>query len=655
MENVYTCAYLIGGVRLGSRGHQATSVAILSLLITGCSGAKFSAERGHNAASRDIASAEPSSDAEVRTENAQAETSAPVFKSSAPVSPPAEGLLSAVVPTSSQEPPGAPPKYDPVTQTFSLSVETSAIKPITNLYLIVDNSFSMSVIQAKVAAAIEKLMRQVQSENLNINIYLYTTTEFASPSVKPVLFTDNGISRSVALPNFTNGFSGGRGNASFARRAYFEEVNGVRKLLASPHDRLGSSFWVSDEVVLGASQFAAADGVIRLRENMSITDIKSLVDTAVSNITALGTSGSDSEQPIAALYRLSRMIPTSDVERAAFWLVTNEDDQTPKGGVLLGHETRIGPQSSVSMYGQVQYTSIAYTYEYLQNATMVDGVVTKPAAWIKGKLVQNAFACKANVNCNTVAGTQVCTESQLKIMRDKLASLSPNSARAVSSPICTATLGIAQLGSASSTKLTDSCSSIDSTSGKTFSQLIQDRYPGELFNSVPCSTVAVSPFVAGMSKKIIDSAVNPNSSETGTAEYGKLALQNLDKALGPKGYTVALVANDGVNACGQAQYADASRLGAFLAKTPTPDLRLSVCSEDYGSIIRGIKTFIALTPKRIYNFSVDESKIKSVSTSSSNGILTTLEPSDYTVKDGLIEFRPGIVAIGDQVKFTVYE
>ena len=198
--------------------------------------------------------------------------------------------------------PGGGLVFDPKTSSYKLTVETSTAKPVTNLYLIIDNSFSMSVIQAKVAVATEKLMRQVEAENLNVNLLLFTTTDVSSGYAPNVSFLDGSVQRSIGLPYLSSGMDGAKGNTNYRNRTYFELTPDGKKSLAGPAARSGDSFWVSDEVVMNKSQFGTPDGILKLREAMTAADLKTQIDLAVATIGSLGTNGSDKEQPIAALY-----------------------------------------------------------------------------------------------------------------------------------------------------------------------------------------------------------------------------------------------------------------------------------------------------------------------------------------------------------------
>lgn len=606
---------------------NALAVAI-SVTIAGCNGASFSGS-GARTGQRTLAPKDSTGDVVVSKTSGAVET-----------------------PTPSPTPTDDEPVYDPKTNTYKLTVETSATKPITNLYLIIDNSFSMSLIQAKVAVAAEKLMRQVEAENLNVNLHLFTTSDFSSATAPNVSFLDAGVQRTIGLPSLSNGLHGDKGNSSYGNRNYFEIIQGVKKTIASPVDRSADSFWVSDEVIIGKSQFGTPDGTLKLREDMTAADLKAQIDLAVAKIANLGTAGSDREQPLAALYRISRSLPSTSDERSAFWIVTNEDDSTSRTA-LLSHETLIGPQSTVTLTGRIQYTSLQIPYEYLQNAVVVDGVTTQAAKWVRSTFYQNMFACKTNALCNATAGSVPCSSGQLALMTDKFALLNAGTNRAVAGATCTATLGTTNYGSKSSTKITDTCSSIDPVSNKTYSQAIQDMYPGELFNTAPCITGSVAPFMVKEHKRLYElPTVGP---DIGTTEIGDVAIQNLKKVLGAKGFSVALIANDGINACGQTNFADAARLGAFLAKTPAPDLRISVCADDYGPVAKGIKDFISIVPKRTYKFLTDGLKIKSIVITTPLGVSTTLLPTDYTVSNGILEFRLGTFEVGDAVDITIFE
>lgn len=552
------------------------------------------------------------------------------------------------------EPPGVPPVLNPATNTMSLDVETSFTKPLTRLYLVLDNSNSMTAIQSRMATTTEALLKRIAAENLNVDLYLYSTTDYRTYNSPNLDITSSFGNQSLYLPTSIYGFHGAQGNSLFANRKFFEYVGGVKKDLASYTDRTGSSFWVSDDVVLGKSMFQTSDGVVKFRENMGQTAADSLAASAANAIRAHGIAGSDVEVPIGTVYRISRSIAASNNERAAFAIITNEDDDTRKN-TMLRNEVEFTSGSSITFSGSTEVTYLYLEYEYLAAAEYRDGVLIKAAEWRRTSFFDAQKNCATNSLCNSTSdlnSNKSCTTAQLARAR---AALAPNlgaTAREVSGASCTASHSTTTIESLSSNDAAETCDSMYSNTGKSYKDYFISRHPNERFASPACVRNSFGGF-SSSSYKAVGEVLNSNIAENGSDAIGDLAIRNLSSVFGPKGYSVTLIANDGVNSCGQSNFSKAVRLESFLAKAPAPNVKISVCADDYSPVSSRLRDFIASAPKLIYEFTGDSKRVVKINATDNLGVVRELLKTDYRFESGTIIFKSGVIQIGDKLSFVL--
>ena len=536
------------------------------------------------------------------------------------------------------------------TQTVTLPVETSTTKPVTNLYLIVDNSNSMGPVQQRAATAISALMSSIASQDLNLNIHLLSTTDFASATPPAATINYGGRTSTISLPSIIPGAEGVKGNSSFAKRTITESI-------INPGE-----FTIEDTVQQRASHFQG--GVIQLREGMPAATAASLTTSAYRDINSFGTSGSQTEQPVAAIYRVAATLPVNSSERHAFAIITNEDDLTQRS-LVIGHRSVIGSTDYSTLRFFYENTRISYEYEHYRAATYNDGIMTMPEAWIKTTLNQLESNCATNGNCLATGSAPTgCNPAQLSLMQSRVTTMGSSQARLIPNAACTVSIDQTYAQSTITGTIDADCSTIKPGTAITYEQDFKDRNSGLRYRTPACTKMNLPPFYRKSTSRItiddLNTSPSSNNNAVGTGEIGARAINLLTQKAGAKGFTVALIANNGTDSCGQSAFADATRLGQFLVAAvgaaSAPNLRNSVCASEYTAITNGLRTFISEAAKLEYPFAGTLAQIVRIDVVDAGGtLLRTLVPADYTVSAGKIIFRSGSLAIGEKIKIIRYQ
>ena len=551
--------------------------------------------------------------------------------------------------------------FDEKTGTYTITILESKIKWPTDLMIVVDNSQSMKEIQNSTATTVTRLLEEAARADLNLSVRLYSSTDMSTSSAPPISMG----AYSLSLFNTSRSTNGPRGNSVFGPRSFFEMINGVSTNINSiKTDGIGS-FWIRDEIVLGKSHFTSpsTNGVLHFQEGMNPTLAQQQVTQAGADISGLGIDGSDIEQYLAPVYRDAIAMSNDNQRRQAIFVVGNEDDQTRKG-LLTGVNTEIKAATSVQFFGRVLFSQISYSFQLTTPAVLKDGVQISPAKEETGYHVSQVFGCGTAANKDTcdLDATKIniskpCNALQIAHAKQKLieATKTNPSFREGPNPICAATTMVTYVKEIKSNNLTDSCDSLAPSSTKSISQSLFDLNSVTEVPATPaCEKRFFRPYNLGSLERVSEIAGVTNLDEIGTQEIGDSIIRNLNKKVGPKGWVFGLIANDGINNCGQGTFSLPTRLDAFLAKTPKPNLRTSVCNNNYWtSVGSALLDFISSSSILSYIASIDESRIRSVIVESSSGKITTLSSGDYTIEDGKFTFKSGQVEIGDIVKIKV--
>ncbi|MEY4630966.1 MAG: hypothetical protein RIQ81_1086, partial [Pseudomonadota bacterium] len=152
----------------------------------------------------------------------------------------------------------------------------------------------------------------------------------------------------------------------------------------------------------------------------------------------------------------------------------------------------------------------------------------------------------------------------------------------------------------------------------------------------------------------------PVAGKFGAPEIGTMALQELKNRVGPKGFTIALIANDGVRDCDQKLEAlpDAKLLDALLLESVGGNVALRnarrghVCDKTYDPVLEGLRSFITSAPQLSYAFSGKPTdKIEVLVRDAQGNLVRTI--TDFKVENGQITFKAGTIEVGENIEIKV--
>lgn len=549
-----------------------------------------------------------------------------------------------------------PDLSQPELSAYALTVQSAKIKPLTDLHLIVDNSYSMAPIQAQTAATVRKLLDQVVAQDLNLDVRLYTTTDMESAEPSAVSY----LGSNPRLQTAASGTEGLRSNFKFGQRTFFSRTSGIDTVLAAIPS--AGEFWVRDLIVPVSPILTGSgisNGVLSLRQGQSSAGIQTLAD----RIANLGTDGSDTEQHVATMLRIVDQLEAQTDRRQAFAIVTNEEDMSRKA-LLRALESEIVPQNAATVRARVRIVRLSMEYMRKIPATFRDGVQLTAETFQKQMYTVDLRNCKTNALCgssdlNVLKSNRSCDAQQYShianLIRTKLVS---DGHQVMENPSCSALAWFLTTSNVSVADRSVQCSSINPATGKTYTESFQSSgsLSSEVFDSTPCevSVAAASRVKTTRRDQFIPSA--SNTTEVGTEALGDLVLSQLHSKVGAKGYSVALIAQDGSTTCQQANGSPAVRLQQFLAKTATPTLSTSVCSNDYWSVVgKGLLDFIQYSPVLRYAISFDPQKITKIYVNDAQSQTRELSTQDYTISGQTLEFRSGSIAIQEELVVMVQE
>jgi hypothetical protein len=582
-------------------------------------------------------------------------------------------------------------------------VRASTNKPMTNLYLIVDNSHSMTTIQDKMSKAIQNLMESIVAKNLNVRLHLLSTTDMAAP--EPLFENIHGR---LQMPQYSKDTSvnlqalpapgdwpRGKGNSEYTSRQIYDcpdSKDDPQKLteclyekkyrtnLTETNQSTTRSPWVEDDVWQKSSHFS--QGVIQMLETMSEFERRTLAQSAIDQIKNFGILGSNVEQPIAVMYRLASQLVPDPTERHAFAIVTNEDDATRKH-LLRGHWTRlaINPGKNLSM--QSVGGRITQQYKVHLSATNQDGVTVNATVKVLDATVDR-YTCMVDAYCKNVRLNEdiACDGSQQQLLKDKLALEYPGyafvdteaelnaSEKKIFLQSCKAR-GVVEYNTAYASDSSHTCSTIkpgtnpartyeaDFVSSRT-DLLFQPGLP-VCYDNEPSHRPYLDTAPGSQIKKVLFSEqyTNPAVDDLtpGSEQVGDEAIRILNQKLDPNAYTMALISYTGNKTCGLQTGAPTPKLDAFhqqMVGSRASGLRDDACEESYPSITNGLSNFISEVPKLVYPFSGSASNIARVEVLSANGsLLRTLTQDEYSIADGNITIHAGKVNISEKLRIIL--
>ncbi|MCX6126011.1 MAG: hypothetical protein NTV34_14860, partial [Proteobacteria bacterium] len=479
----------------------------------------------------------------------------------------------------------------------------------------IDNSYSMAAIQTKTSASVRSLMDQLATNKLKVDIYLYTTTLYlANWSFPEMSATLNGSSIypfTAFFYYFEDGVSKhsswdyGTKNGSLGLKQLTAKNITTGANLPGPTYSIGSGETIEFTANFTPKSILGAPISIRQSDTAaSISAAKSKLSNAVSS---LGVDGSDKEQPLAVLQKIAKSYATSGGKRFASWIVTNEDDQTRSELLTLKNSYQNVPGGVQLQFNY--YESVArFAYEYRVPDYFRDGVLVTPAYWVEATGAVGLPPCGAS--CSKTPGFFTCSAEELAFTEAYTADMIPKwgaSYRPAPSLKCVRQTYLTTGNSANLPSGTTCNTVLPALGNQTGIAWGTSRW------AIGINRAAASPFC--VEKAIPDQVVKVDPRIAATAPVGDLSTSinaQLSTIFGPRGYGIALIANDGTN-CGQGgETKTPPILSRLLASSPSPDQGLGLCAPDYNSLATKLAEYALENPETTYAHGMNKNDIESL-------------------------------------------
>jgi hypothetical protein len=571
--------------------------------------------------------------------------------------------------------PSAPQPSAPRKLEFAIS--QSDVKGVTQLVLIVDDSTSMTSLHLKMSQAMAVLVDRLIASKSNVDVSLYSTTLYSSqsgfdrkisaagqsfapfalstyiPGTMGVLlgtrlgadsFTLNAGNGSLVLSDFT--YLSGTG----AVMSGFDNTPGSTTMIKTniqPRNLLGTPISIRNGVISGGGGGGKSGQSGR--------------DLLVQSIAGLGVTGSPLEQPLAVLHKVAQSISAANRSQFAAVLVGDEDDSSRPGIKAIEGLYRAPSAASSSPTTSIQLEATIVQSLVLNGAVKVwkapattapvpvynDGVLVStipareiPDEWIYYYRTVRLDPCGGSSSqCGQVTA---CNASERQRLLDSLSNV--RHFRDADIDYCNVMGENGILETRPAQNSSSSCDAIDPGHSQSFRDYLTNRYPNAYvtcrLNTLVSAPISVAPVISTISLKVIDDSV----------DYIPAINQKLSSTFGPRGYSLSVIGNSGLNCNQGPDKSVPQKLKDLLAASPKPDQFYSNCDENYNEIVDRLNTFIESTPNLDYSVDLTNGVIDRVVIQRQGGSSElVLDEKNYSVEAGKIKFSPGSVGIGDRV------
>jgi hypothetical protein len=219
-----------------------------------------------------------------------------------------------------------------VFRNYTFAANSQIDRPVVKVALVVDNSASMLDEQSLLASGLNQLIHQLEDRELNLDFYIYTTTQLGTAAQKPVASTKTYYRHQDELGQWIETTNPERFNAQLpVTRRIAHELNASLTPTGQP---------------------------IRIRVDTGAMDFVEIKDQLQSIISQLGISGSDQELGLCSMGRLllgngpaaHRIFGEGDF--AAFLLISDANDTSNDTNCLAYEEQDFGavtPENQASV------------------------------------------------------------------------------------------------------------------------------------------------------------------------------------------------------------------------------------------------------------------------------------------------------------------
>lgn len=201
---------------------------------------------------------------------------------------------------------------------YTFASNSQIDRPVVKVALIIDNSSSMLDEQSVLAAGISQLLNQLEGKELNLDFYIYTTTQLANASQKPMA----------------------------SSKTYYRYENEQGELVESTSsERFAAQLPVTrrHNYELNAT-LTPSNEALQIRVDTSTMDFLEIKTQLQSIISQIGTSGSNEELGLCGIGRLLLGNATEenkvfhDGDFAAFLVISDSNDDASDASCLAYEE-----------------------------------------------------------------------------------------------------------------------------------------------------------------------------------------------------------------------------------------------------------------------------------------------------------------------------
>lgn len=509
-------------------------------------------------------------------------------------------------------------------KTISIT-DTSTYSPF-KLLLIIDNSYTMSQSQAKLAQNIDSLLQPLAGKDVEIKII--STSEVAEASRE----------RTTAV-------------------GYYYRADGTSKTVSSisaGSAEYNDSQYVSATAVTANSTYTEARGATyTLSSNDSSLAIKNKTDSIKTYITRLGVNGNDNEQvlcPLAMhLFKRTRNSFFQQGDKAAVVVLTDEDDSSKFDNCTYQRGTKYGALETRSAVNYDRYyipvngVKVYFSYAQTSPAVYRDGVLVSAEATTTK--TDGVIALDRDVVRHSDVDSGSCVskaQSHLRA-RGKIQNIDLTNTTVSRCEKITESDEYLLEGQS----VTDLCDGVSKNSeGKTLLQAAQAKMtyytPG--FMPTQLSSFAKGEVISltGCRKEAVNVRESLNRRETlfsipivdskNDNEFD-LAIKNEMNALFGEKYFMSFIANNSDNTCAlKTGQSIGKRYENFKAINSSHVQTLPICSDSYSSAMDQVAQFAVSVVTTKYALSLPANaqitKVKLIS----SGVTTILDSSKYIIK-----------------------